>query len=149
MCIVLENTAGQGGTIGRSFEELAQIIKLVDDKSRIGVCLDTCHAFAAGYDVRTSASFSKVMDDFERIVGLQFLKGMHLNDSKAAFNSKRDLHENLGKGFIGLECFKFVMQDPRFENVPMVLETPNDVDGKEDYSIWKREIDMLYGFCKG
>ena len=121
-------------------------------KSRIGVCLDTCHAFAAGYDLRTPSSFRAVLQDFDDTIGLSYLKGLHINDSKAPFNSKRDLHQNIGLGFLGLRAFHNVMNEPRFQNLPLVLETPcdrpdpEDPSGKkmiDDKNIWANEIKLL------
>ncbi|MBL6991075.1 MAG: deoxyribonuclease IV [Bacteriovoracaceae bacterium] len=139
--VVLENTAGQGSNLGYRFEQLATIIDLIEDKSRIGVCLDTCHTFVSGYDIRTPDTYQKTMDEFEKIVGFKYLKGMHINDSKAEFASKKDRHHSIGKGFIGLETFKLVMNDPRLDDIPMILET---IDSK----IWKEEIALLYGLIK-
>ncbi|KAK7113124.1 probable endonuclease 4 [Littorina saxatilis] len=121
---VIENMCCQGNTIGGRFEELKGIIDRVKDKARIGVCLDTCHAFAAGFDLSTKEGFEKFVSDFEDIVGFQYLKGMHLNDSKGSLGCHLDRHENIGKGQIGLDGFRRIMQDPRFDNIPMILETP-------------------------
>ena len=143
--------AGGGNVVGSTFEDLRDIIALVDDKKRIGVCLDTCHAHAAGYDLRTPRAFKKTMDDFDKIVGLKYLSALHLNDSKAPFGSHRDLHQNIGLGFLGLRAFHNVMNESRFEGLPMVLETPIDhkdeETGKdvEDKGVWAREIKMLEG----
>jgi deoxyribonuclease IV len=133
---VIENTAGQGTNLGFKFEHLAYIIDKVEDKSRVGVCIDTCHTFAAGYDFLSAEGYEKVFADFENIVGFKYLKGIHLNDSKKALASRVDRHESIGKGFIGIEFFKRFMNDSRFDNMPIVLETP-------DESIWEEEIDML------
>ena len=150
MIPVLETMAGSGSVIGSSFSDLASIIEQVKDKSRIGVCIDTCHIFAAGYDLRTPASFSRVMDDFGQTIGFSHLKALHLNDSKAPFGSHRDLHANIGTGFLGLRAFHNVMSEKRFEGLPMVLETPIDRQdpenkGKtiEDKTVWVKEIKML------
>ncbi|KAK4205329.1 xylose isomerase-like protein [Triangularia verruculosa] len=145
---VLENMCGSGNIIGSNFSDLATIISLVDDKSRVGVCLDTCHAFAAGYDLRTPETYAKTMKEFDDVVGLKYLKAFHLNDSKAPFSSHRDLHENIGQGFLGLRAFHNVVNDERLQNIPMVLETPIEVkglDGKktEDKKIWADEIKLL------
>ena len=147
---LLENMAGAGNVIGSTFEDLRDIISLVDDKSRIGVCLDTCHSFAAGYDLRSKEAFQGTLRKFDEVVGMQYLNALHLNDSKAPFNSHRDLHQNIGLGFLGLRAFHNVMNEPRFEGLPMVLETPidsKDADGKdiEDKGIWAGEIKMLEG----
>lgn len=139
--VLLENTAGQGSNIGYSFEHLAAIITNVEDKSRIGICFDTCHAFAAGYDLRTQEACKKVFQEFDTIIGLKYLKGMHLNDAKSEFASHVDRHQNIGKGNLGIEVFKFIMSSPIFEEIPMVLETIDD-------SLWPQEIKLLYGFCK-
>ncbi|KAF6228300.1 hypothetical protein HO133_008030 [Letharia lupina] len=148
---VLETMAGGGNVIGSTFEDLRDIIALVDDKNRIGVCLDTCHVHAAGYDLRKPVAFQKTLDDFDKIVGVKYLCALHLNDSKAPFSSHRDLHQNIGLGFLGLRAFWNVMNEPRFEGLPMVLETPIDhkdeETGKdvEDKAVWAREIKMLEG----
>lgn len=147
---LLENMAGAGNVIGSTFEDLRDIISLVDDKSRIGVCLDTCHSFAAGYDLRSKEAFQATLRKFDEVVGMNYLSALHLNDSKAPFGSHRDLHQNIGLGFLGLRAFHNVMTEPRFEGLPMVLETPidtKDEDGKdiEDKRIWAREIKMLEG----
>lgn len=138
---VIENTAGQGTNMGYQFEHLARIIENVRDKSRIGVCLDTCHTYSAGYDIKTAEAFENTLQEFDALVGISFLKAMHLNDSKKAFGSRVDRHESLGLGSLGLEPFKFIMNDPRFDHIPMVLETP-------DPSIWAEEIRLLYGLIK-
>ena len=143
--------AGGGNVVGSTFEDLRDIIALVDDKERIGVCLDTCHVHAAGYDLRRPAAFRKTLDDFDRVVGMRYLCALHLNDSKAPFGSHRDLHQNVGLGFLGLRAFHSVMNEPRFQGLPMVLETPIDrkdsETGKdvEDKGVWAREIKMLEG----
>ena len=133
---VIENTAGQGSNLGWRFEELAEIIEQVEDKSRIGVCLDTCHTFAAGYDLRTHDSCQKTFAEFDKIVGFKYLKGMHLNDSKCALGSRKDRHHSLGQGEIGWGVFEYIMRDNRFNGVPMVLETIDD-------TIWANEISAL------
>ncbi len=135
---VIENTAGQGTNVGYCFEHLALIIDLVEDKSRVGICLDTCHLFASGYDIKTKDAYTKTMKQFDEIVGMSYLKAWHLNDSKKALNSRVDRHENLGKGFIGLDAFNFISTDPRFDKIPMILETP-------DNSVWFEEIKRLSG----
>ena len=133
---VIENTAGQGSNLGFDFEHLAEIIHHVEDKSRVGVCIDTCHAFAAGYDLRTVEECEKTFNAFERIVGFHYLRGMHLNDAKSQFNSRVDRHDSLGEGNIGHTPFKWLMQDPRFDNIPLILETINP-------DIWAEEIAWL------
>lgn len=136
--------AGGGTVIGSSFNELAEIIALVDDKSRIGVCLDTCHVFAAGYDLRSQEAFHSTLAQFDAEIGLGYLKAVHLNDSKTPLGSRLDRHANIGTGFLGLSAFWNIMNDPRFEGLPMVLETPaEDAAGKEDKSIYAREIKLL------
>ena len=137
VCAVIENTAGQGSNLGYSFEQLAYIIERVEDKSRVGVCLDTCHAFAAGYDLKSESGFTETFEHFENVVGFQYLRGMHLNDSKKGLNSRVDRHELLGKGELGLDTFRMLMKDSRFDNIPLILETP-------DEEAWKDEIEMLY-----
>ncbi|HNX52667.1 MAG TPA: deoxyribonuclease IV, partial [Pontiellaceae bacterium] len=122
---VIENTAGQGSNMGYRFEQLAEIIEQIHDKTRVGVCIDTCHAFTAGYDLRTEKACAETFEAFDRIVGFKYLKGMHLNDSKKELGTRVDRHECLGKGFIGLDCFRFLMADKRFDNMPLILETPD------------------------
>lgn len=133
---VIENTAGQGSNLGFEFEQLAAIIDGVEDKSRVGVCIDTCHAFAAGYDLRTPKACEKTFTEFGQIVGFQYLRGMHLNDSKSAFGSHVDRHHSLGEGNIGHDAFRWIMQDARFEGIPLILETINP-------DIWVEEIAWL------
>jgi AP endonuclease 1 len=147
---VLENMAGSGNVIGSTWEDLRDIIALIDDKSRVGVCIDTCHSFAAGHDLRSPEAFKKTMDSFASIVGMPYLKALHLNDSKAPFLSHRDLHANIGTGFLGLRAFHNVVNFGPFQDLPMVLETPIDKkgpDGKsvEDKSVWATEIKLLEG----
>ena len=136
VCAVLENTAGQGTNLGYTFEQLAYIIDKVEDKSRVGVCIDTCHAFAAGYDLRTPAECEKTFADFARIVGFKYLRGMHLNDAKSTFGSRVDRHHSLGEGNIGHDAFRWIMQDDRFDGIPLILETINP-------DIWAEEIAWL------
>ena len=138
---VLENTAGQGSNLGFKFEHLAYIIDRVEDKSRVGVCLDTCHSFAAGYDLRTREACDATFAEFERIVGFKYLRGMHLNDAMRPLGSRIDRHSPLGDGEIGWECFKYIAQDPRFDNIPLILETP-------DEERWAKEIVTLNDFAK-
>ncbi|MTH47920.1 deoxyribonuclease IV [Intestinirhabdus alba] len=133
---VIENTAGQGSNLGYRFEQLAAIIDGVEDKSRVGVCIDTCHAFAAGYDLRTPEACEATFAEFGRIVGFNYLRGMHLNDAKSAFGSRVDRHHSLGEGNIGHDAFRWLMQDPRFDGIPLVLETINP-------DIWAEEIAWL------
>jgi len=134
--VVIENTAGSGGNIGSVFEELKAMIDGIDDKARVGVCLDTMHTFAAGYDIRTRDGFLKTMEHFDKTVGMTYLRGLHLNDSKVGLNSHVDRHESLGAGLLGIEVFKCIMKDKRLENMPLVLETPNE-------ELWAQEIRQL------
>ncbi len=134
---VIENTAGQGSNLGYRFEHLAAIIDQVEDKSRIGVCLDTCHTFTAGYDLRTDAACETTFSEFDSIVGFYYLRGMHLNDSKPDLGARVDRHESLGQGKLGWEVFRYIMNDNRFDEIPMVLETI-------DSDIWEQEIEQLY-----
>jgi len=134
--LVIENTAGSGGNLGAVFEEIRTIIEGVDDKSRVGVCLDTMHAFAAGFDIRTHDGFLKTMEHFDQTVGMAYLRGLHLNDSKVALGSRVDRHASLGAGLLGLDVFSCILTDARFENMPLVLETP-------DETIWEQEIRQL------
>lgn len=138
---VIENTAGQGSNLGFAFEHLAYIIERVEDKSRVGVCIDTCHAFAAGYDMRTKETFEHTFAEFDRIIGFKYLRGMHLNDAMKVLGSHVDRHTPLGDGMLGIEPFRLIMQDPRFDNIPLILETP-------DESRWAEEIARLNGFAK-
>ena len=138
---VVEITAGQGSNIGYKFEHIAAIIERVKDRSRIGVCIDTCHAFASGYDLSTESGYAATMKEFDRVVGMEYLKGMHLNDSLREHGSRVDRHENIGKGHIGRELFKLIMNDPRLDGIPMILETRDD-------SLWAKEIKMLYRMVK-
>jgi deoxyribonuclease-4 len=139
---VIENTAGQGGSVGRTFEEIAAILDRVEDKNRVGVCLDTCHLFAAGYDLRSRETYEATFSAFEKAVGLGYLRGMHLNDSKSALGSRVDRHHSLGEGELGFETFRLIMNDPRTDGIPLILETI-------DESLWEREIALLYGFERG
>jgi deoxyribonuclease IV len=138
---VIENTAGQGTNLGHSFEQIRVIIENVEDKSRVGVCIDTCHAYTSGYDVKTEAGFKETFKKFESIIGLDFLKGMHLNDSKKDFGTRVDRHENIGGGFLGEDLFRLIMNDKRFDNMPLILETPEE-------SKWEEEIKKLYSMIR-
>jgi len=138
---VIENTAGQGSNLGFRFEQIARIVSRVSDKNRVGVCLDTAHAFAAGYDLRTPGAFASTLEAFDRLIGLRYLRGVHLNDSKADLGSRVDRHAPIGKGKIGLEAFRFLMNDVRFEGIPLILETP-------DREQWSEEIALLYGLME-
>lgn len=133
---VIENTAGQGTNLGHRFEHLAAIIAGVRDRSRVGVCLDTCHSHSAGYDLTTPAGYAETLERFDAVVGFSFLRGVHLNDGKKAFGSRVDRHERIGEGTLGLEAFRRIMNDPRFDRIPMILETP-------DESRWAEEIRLL------
>ncbi|WUR02186.1 endonuclease [Vairimorpha necatrix] len=139
--ILLENMAGQGNCVCSKFEEIKHIIDKVKDKKRIGVCFDTCHAFAAGYDIRTKEKFQNVMNHFDEVVGLFYLKAVHLNDSKSALGSRKDRHEQIGKGEIKLEAFEFIMNSEIFENIPMILETPDENE-------YAKEIKLLESLIK-
>jgi deoxyribonuclease-4 len=138
---VIENTAGQGSAMGHRFEHLRRIIDLVDDKTRVGVCLDTCHTLAAGYDIKTSRGYKETFAEFEKVVGFKYLRGLHLNDSKKDVGSHVDRHESLGKGAMGEDVFRWIMNDPRFDDMPIILETP-------DESLWAKEIKWLYSRIK-
>ncbi len=139
--LVIENTAGQGTNLGYRFEHLADIIERIEDKSRVGVCLDTCHTFSAGYDLRTKEAYEKSMSEFDRVVGFKYLSGMHINDSKAKLGSRVDRHHSLGEGELGWDTFRFIMNDKRMDNIPLILETI-------DSSIWDREIRELYNLIE-
>jgi deoxyribonuclease-4 len=138
---VIENTAGQGSAIGHRFEHLKYIIELVDDKSRVGVCFDTCHGYAAGYDIKSEDGYEKTFLEFDRIIGMPYLKGLHLNDAKKGLASRVDRHESIGMGELGQEVFIRMMNDPRFDNMPIILETP-------DEEIWAKEIEWLYSVIR-
>lgn len=133
---VIENTAGQGSNVGFAFEQIKAVIDRVDDQSRVGVCIDTCHAFAAGYDFVSPEGYEKTWDLFDAIIGFEKLKGMHLNDAKKPINSRVDRHESIGKGELGLAAFQQIMADKRLDDIPMILETPDD-------GIWAEEISLL------
>ena len=134
---VIENAAGQGSNLGYDFSHLAGIIDKVEQKDRVGVCIDTCHAFSAGYDLASEEGYNKVWDEFDSIVGLRYLRGMHLNDDKKDLGSRLDRHESIGLGTIGEAFFARLVRDSRFDGIPMILETP-------DPSLWAREISWLY-----
>ena len=137
VCAVLENTAGQGSNLGHTFEQLAYIIDKVEDKTRVGVCIDTAHTLAAGYEIRTVNGFTETFKKFDEIIGFSYLRGMHINDSKKELATRVDRHDSIGKGFMGLTTFELLMKDPRFDNIPLILETP-------DEAIWAEEIAALY-----
>jgi deoxyribonuclease IV len=138
---VIENTAGQGSWVGYKFEHLRQIIDQVDDKARVGVCLDTCHTFTAGYDLKTEKGYEATMKEFDKVVGIRYLKGVHLNDSKKELGTRVDRHDSLGKGFLGEDLFKRIMNDSRFDDMPLILETP-------DETLWATEIKWLYSLVR-
>lgn len=138
---VIENTAGQGTNLGFRFEQIAEIIDQVEDKNRIGVCIDTCHGFAAGYDFSTKEGYKKLWEEFDDLIGFVYLKGMHLNDAKKEIGSRVDRHAPLGNGFIGMEAFELLMKDERLNNIPFILETPEPAN-------WDKEIETLKGFAK-
>jgi deoxyribonuclease-4 len=139
--LIIENTAGQGSNLGYKFEHLGHIIDKIEDKSRVGICLDTCHTFTAGYDLRTREAYDHTMDEFDRIIGSKYLMGMHLNDSKPKLGSRVDRHQSLGQGEIGWDAFGFIMNDSRMDDIPLVLETI-------DESIWAEEIKALYALIE-
>lgn len=134
---VIENTAGQGSNLGYAFSQIAHIISKVEDKTRVGVCVDSCHAFAAGYDLSAKETYDKVWQEFDETIGRNYLCGMHLNDTKKGLGSKVDRHESLGLGILGEGFFKLMMNDSRFDNIPLILETPNE-------ELWAKEIKWLY-----
>lgn len=136
---VIENTAGQGSNLGHTFEQIRYIIDHVEDKSRVGVCLDTCHSYSAGYDIASEEGYESTFRHFEEIIGFSYLKGMHINDSKKAYGSRVDRHDSLGVGTLGVGIFKRIMNDPRFDDMPLILETPNE-------EIWAQEIALLRSF---
>ena len=138
---VIENTAGQGSNVGFSFQHLAYIIDKVEDKSRVGVCLDTCHTYSAGYDLKTENGYKAAFKEFEATVGFRYLRAIHLNDTKKDLGSRVDRHDSIGKGLLGMEFFERFMNDPRFDNIPLILETP-------DETLWAEEIKLLQGLVK-
>jgi len=129
LVVALENTAGQGTALGCSFQHLERLLSASIQPERLGVCFDTCHAFAAGYDLRTRNSFRRVFDEFDKVVGLNRLRVMHVNDCKKGLGSRVDRHEHIGRGKIGLECFRTLMQEPRFREIPKLMETPKELNG--------------------
>ena len=137
VCAVIENTAGQGTNLGYTFEQIAAIIDRVEDKTRVGVCIDTAHTLAAGYDIKTEQGFTETCRHFDEVIGFSYLRGMHINDSKKDLATRVDRHDSIGKGVMGMTTFKMLMADPRFDDIPLILETP-------DESIWAEEIGYLY-----
>ena len=138
---VIENTAGQGSNLGYTFEQIASIIERVEDKSRVGVCIDTAHTLAAGYEIRTPEGFAETFRHFDEVIGFSYLRGIHLNDSKKELATHVDRHDSVGKGVMGMELFRLLMNDARFDNIPIVLETP-------DESLWADEIKLLYSLIE-
>lgn len=136
---VIENTAGQGSNLGFTFGQIRYIIDNIEDKSRAGVCIDTCHTYAAGYDIKTKEGFDSTFREFNDIIGFSFLKGLHLNDTKKGLGSKVDRHENISRGMLGENPFRWIMNDARFDNIPLIIETP-------DASLWEEEIKLLYSY---
>ncbi len=137
VCAVIENTAGQGTNLGYTFEQIAAIIDRVDDKSRVGVCIDTAHTLAAGYDIKTEQGFTETFRHFDEVIGFSYLRGMHINDSKKDLATRVDRHDSIGKGVMGMTTFQMLMKDTRFDDIPLILETP-------DEAIWAEEISYLY-----
>lgn len=129
--LLLETTAGQGSSLGHTFEQLESVMDKIENRDSVGICLDTCHIFAAGYDIRTAASYRKTIDNFDKIIGFQHLFLIHLNDSRKDIGSRVDRHEHIGKGFIGLKAFELFMNDKRFKDIPKIIETPKQKKGKD------------------
>jgi deoxyribonuclease-4 len=138
---VIENTAGQGSNLGNTFEQIREIIDRVEDKSRVGVCIDTCHSYSAGYNLKTTEGAARVFDEFDRIIGFGYLKGMHLNETKKELGSRVDRHDVLEAGLLGMDVFTFIMNDERFDGIPLILETP-------DETRWAEEIQLLRSLVK-
>ena len=138
---VIENTAGQGTNMGYLFEQIAEIIDQVEDKSRVGVCIDTCHTFTSGYDLRNWEVFDQTFAKFDEIIGWKYLRAIHLNDSKKELGTRVDRHHSIGQGFLGMEIFEVLMNDPHFEDMPIILETPDD-------TLWAEEIRLLYSLVR-
>jgi deoxyribonuclease-4 len=139
---VIENTAGQGSNVGFTFEQVRFIIDHVHDKSRTGVCFDTCHAYSAGYDIKSPEGYQKTWEKFDAVIGLSYLRGMHLNDTKKEYASRVDRHDNIGSGFLKEDVFERIMNDSRFDDIPLILETPDETK-------WTEEIKMLYSMISG
>lgn len=140
--LLLETTAGQGSSVGCTFEEVGYIVKRVKESIPVGVCIDTCHIFVAGYDIRTKAGLEKALSEFDHHIGLKHLCALHLNDSQKGLGSRVDRHMDLGKGTLGIDCFKAIMQEPRLKELPKYLETPGGLE------VWKKEIELLRSFAK-
>lgn len=140
VCAVFENTAGQGTNVGFAFEQIAAMLELTDRPGRVGVCLDTCHTYAAGYDLATPEGYEKTFSEFERLIGFEYLQGMHLNDSKSVLGGRLDRHNSIGKGELGLDFFRRLLADDRFDGIPLILETP-------DETLWAKEIALLKEFA--
>jgi deoxyribonuclease-4 len=138
---VIENTAGQGTNMGHKFEQLRFIIDKVNDKSRVGICIDTCHAFTSGYNIKSKEGYDETFRTFDKIIGFKYLRGIHINDSKKELATRVDRHDNIGKGFLGEDVFRMLMNDGRLDNMPLILETP-------DESLWEAEIKNLYALIK-
>jgi deoxyribonuclease-4 len=138
---VIENTAGQGTNMGHKFEQIRFIIDKVDDKSRVGICIDTCHAYTSGYNIKSPEGYAETFNMFDKIIGFKYLRGMHINDSKKELATRVDRHDNIGKGFLGEDVFSMLMNDARFDNMPLILETP-------DESLWEVEIKNLYSLIR-
>jgi deoxyribonuclease-4 len=138
---VIENTAGQGTNMGHKFEQIRFMIDKVEDKSRVGVCIDTCHAFTSGYDIKSPEGYADTFNMFDKIIGFKYIRGMHINDSKKELASRVDRHDNIGKGLLGGDVFKMLMNDSRLDNMPLILETPEE-------SLWEAEIKNLYSMVK-
>jgi deoxyribonuclease IV len=138
---VIENTAGQGTNMGHKFEQIRFMIDKVEDKSRVGVCIDTCHAFTSGYNIKSAEGYAETFNMFDKIIGFKYLRGMHINDSKKELASRVDRHDNIGKGLLGGDVFKMLMNDSRLDNMPLILETPEE-------SLWEAEIKNLYSLVK-
>jgi deoxyribonuclease-4 len=138
---VIENTAGQGTNMGHKFEQIRFMIDNVDDKSRVGVCIDTCHAYTSGYNIKSPEGYIETFNMFDKIIGFKYLRGMHINDSKKELATRVDRHDNIGKGYLGEDVFRMLMNDGRLDNMPLILETP-------DESLWEAEIKNLYSLIK-
>lgn len=139
--LVVENTAGQGSNMGYKMEHLGYLMEHSIDQERVGVCIDTCHLFTSGYDIRSEEAYRETMEKFATIVGFKYLRGMHLNDSKPDLGTHVDRHDSIGKGKLGVEPFRFIMNDERMDEIPLILETIDD-------SIWAEEIALLYSLVQ-